>query len=97
MCPGPKLKTEDLLDRAALHIAKCPFARKTYAGLCRPVMRIVPEGVPRARLAGGFGYKHNADPAAPSWGVGLERRAHPDKSLQPLFLATRAGVGYLYY
>src|SRR5215211_192989 len=35
--------------------------------------------------------------AAPSWGVGLERRAHPDKSLQPLFLATRAGVGYLYY
>ena len=34
MCPGPKLKTEDLLDRAALHIAKCPFAEKD---VCRGV------------------------------------------------------------
>jgi hypothetical protein len=64
-----KLLTEDLLDRAALHIAKCPFAEKTYAGVCCPGMGICAKKCTSSQvcasqlLAGGF--KHNADPGAP--------------------------------
>ena len=53
MCPGPKLKTEDLLDRAAVH-SKVPLCPKDvcrvvppgYAALCQKVY--LEQGLPEA-------------------------------------------------
>ena len=62
-CPLP------CASRAAA-ASKCSFAEKTYAGLCRPVMRhcarrgTSSKVCASVRLAGDFGYKHNADPGA---------------------------------
>ena len=50
-------------------IAKCPFAEKTYAGICRPVTphcakACISSKVCAPRIARGFGYKQNDDPGA---------------------------------